>query len=266
MIPIILRTIRDRWKMLLAMCLIGVGSQLMYISLYPSFKTSQVNYDEVFKQIPEAFMKVINMDSFQLDTVEKYLTMEMYSMFWLILTIILCLSLPGSGLTAEVERETIVQSAAQPVSRPTVYVGKWLAAVSIFTVFNFVVNVVVFPLCEIFKLSYQPSHFLAVGVIGELFAVALLSLTFAVAAFLSDKGRVYMVMGGVILVMYVINIVSSLKPAIDNLKYASLFHYFDPNKALIKGQYDSSAIFVFIGLIAVGFAVGLMRWRSRDIL
>lgn len=266
MIPIILRTVRDRWKMLLAMCLIGVGSQLMYISLFPTFQSSQINYDEIFKQVPEAFMKVINMDSFQLDTVEKYLTMEMYSMFWLILTIILCLSLPGSGLTAEVERETIVQSAAQPVSRTSIYIGKWLAAVAIFTAFNVVVNVVVFPLCEIFKLAYQPSHFLAVGVMGELFAMALLSLTFAVAAFLSDKGRVYMVMGGVILVMYVLNIVSSLKPAIENLKYASLFHYFDPNKALIRGQYDGTAILVFVGLIVAGFFVGLWRWRTRDLV
>jgi len=266
MITIFIRTIKDRWRMLLAMCIIGVGSQLMYISLYPTFQSSQINYDDLMKQMPEAFKKVINMDSFSMDTIEKYLTMEMYSMFWLVLTIILTLSLAGSSLANDVERETIIQSASQPVSRTKIFFSRWLAAVSIYTAFNFVINAVVFPLCAVFNVDYLPSHFLAVGVMGELLGLALLSLAFAISAWLSDKGKVYMVMGGTVLIMYVLNIISSLKDNLANLKYISIFHYFDPNKALIQGQYDFSAIVVFLGIIVVSTLIGWWRWRTRDVV
>ena len=266
MIAVILRTIRDRWKMLLAICVIGMGTQLMYISLFPSFKTSQINYDDLMKQMPEAFKKVINMESFSMDTIEKYLTMEMYSMFWLILTIIFCLSLGGTGIAAEIERETVVQSAAQPISRTGIFIGKWLASAKLFTIFNIVINAAVVPLCHLFNVTYLPDHFLAVTVMGELFGLALLSLSLAVSAFMSDKGRVQMIMAGAVLVMYVMNIVAAIKPAIDKLKYASLFHYFDPNKALIQGRYDITAIIVFGGLIVIGFAIGWWRFSKRDLV
>lgn len=265
MITILLRTIRDRWKMLLAVTFIGVGTMLMYVSLFPSYQKILSTNQQLYQQMPEALKKAFNIESFSFDTLEKFLNIEMYSLFWLVLTIILTLSLSGSSLAGEVERETTTLTAAQPVSRSTVYVSKFLASAKIFTAFNVIVNASVFPLAAAFHVTIQARNFLTVGVMCELFGLALLGLAFAVSSFMSDKGKVYMTLGGVILVMYVLNIVSAIQPSIENLKYASISHYFDPNTFLVKGQYNLTATLVFSGLLVVGFAVGWWRWGERDL-
>ncbi len=266
MIPIILRTIRDRWKTLLAMGIIGLGTMLMYISMFPTYRNMIEQNTQIFEQMPEAMVKAFNMEDFTFDTLEKFLNIEMYSLFWLVLTIILTLSLSGSSLAGEVERETATLTASQPVSRSSHYIGKFLAAVSIFTAFNVLVNFSVFPIAAAFDLPVQVGHFMTVTVMCELFGLALLGLGFAVSAFMSDKGRVYMTLGGAVLVMYVLNIISAIQPSIDAFKYASLFHYFNPGTFLVKGLYDGTAVAVFSGLAGIGFAIGLVRWRTRDIV
>lgn len=265
MYAIIMRTIRDRWKMLLAMVIIGIGTMLMYTSMFPTYRELMEQNTQLYQQIPEALKKAFNMEDFSFNTLEKFLNIEMYSLFWLILTIILALSLSSNSLAGEVERETIVQSASQPVSRRTIYIGKFLAAAKIFTVFNVLVNASVFPFASIFNITIQAGHFVTVGVMCELFGLGLLGLGFAVSAFMSDKGKTQMILAGTVLVMYVLNIVSGIQPSIEGVKYASLFHYFNPSTFLVKGEYDLVAIVVFVGLAVAGFALGLWRFTKRDI-
>lgn len=266
MITIFLRTIKDRWRMLLAVSVIGVGSMLMYVSMYPTYQKSLAQSQEIFKNMPEALMKAFNMDTLSFDTLEKFLNVEMYSMFWLILTILLTLSLAGNALAGDVERETSTITAAQPVARWKIYGGRFLAAALMVTVFNAFINLSVFPLAAAFNLTAHARNFLMVGLMGELFALALLGVTFAVSAFLSDKGKVYMTLGGVLLVMYVLNIVSALQASLDKLKFVSIFHYFNPGKFLVKGEFDLLATVVFVGLLVAGATIGLIRWRTRDIV
>lgn len=265
MIAIVQRTIRDRWKMLLAMSLIGIGTMLMYVSMFPTYRDMMTQNEQLFEQIPAAIQQAFNMEDFSFNTLEKFLNIEMYSLFWLILTIILTLSLSSNGLAGDIERETIVQTAAQPVRRSTIFIARFLAGAAIFTVFNVLVNVSVFPFAAAFNIDLQASHFVTVGVMCELFGLALLGLGFGVAAFMSDKGKTQMILAGAILVMYVLNIVSGIQPSLKSLQYASVFNYFDPSTFLVKGQYDLLAMVVFVGLAAIGFAVGLWRFTKRDI-
>lgn len=266
MLTILWRTIRDRWRMLLAMTLIGVLTQLMYISLFPTYQKSFAGSEELFKQMPEALKKAFNMEQFSFDSLEKFLTIEMYSFFWLILTILFTLSLAGSSFAGEVEQETATLTAAQPVSRSTVFWGKFIASAKLFTLFNLLVNGIVLPLAAIFDIAISPSHFLVVGIMGELFGLAVLGLATGVSALLSDKGRVYMVLGGGLLVMYVLNIVAGINASLARLKYASLFSYFNPSTFLVKGHYDLTATLVFTGVLVLGLGVGWWRWTRRDLV
>lgn len=265
MLAVLIRTIKDRWRALLAYTLIGAGSQWMYISLYPTFQKSMADYDAVFKNMPEAFMKIINLDNFSMNTLEKYLTMEMYSMFWLILTILLTISLAGQAFAGDIERETIVQTASQPISRKKIFMGKAFAGAAIFTVFNILVNAVVFPLASLYNISYDAAHFVTIFVMGELFGLTLLSVALCLSAWAFERGRVVMIMSGLVLVMYVMNIVAGITTSLDKLKYFSFFHYFNPGQALIHGQYNGTSIGLFFAVIAVTIGVGFWKFVKRDI-
>lgn len=50
----------------------------------------------------------------------------------------------------------------------------------------------------------------------------------------SDKGKATMASGGVLIVMYFLNIISSLKDSLVNLKYASFFNYFNASSLMAK--------------------------------
>lgn len=265
MMAVMTRMWRDRWRMFAAVTGIGLMTMLMYVSLFPTYQKTLAQSGQIYRQLPEALKKAFNIQSFSFDTLEKFLNIEMYSLFWIILTLVLVISLAKSSLAGAIEHETIVQTLAQPVSRRTAYLGKFLMAAKIFTVFNLIVNASVFPLATTFHLTIQPSHFVIVTVMCELFGLALLGLGFSVSSWMSEEGRVNMTLSGIILIMYVLNIVSGIQPKIDGLKYASLFHYFNPYQFLVNGQYDPTAIVVFSGLTIVGFAIGLWRFTTRDV-
>jgi len=266
MITIFWRTIKDRWRMLAAVTIIGSLVQFMYTSLFPTYSKSFGQSEELFKQMPEALKKAFNMDQFSFNTLDKFLTIEMYSFFWIILMILFTLSLAGTSFAGDVERETVTLTAGQPVSRSRVFWGRYLAGVKLFSVFNIVVNFIVLPIASAFKLHIDPLHLLTIMVMGELFGLAVFSVATAVSTFLTDKSKVYMIVGGTLLVTYVMNIISGISEKFANIKYASPFYYFNPNTFLVKGQYNTAAVLVFGSVIIIGTVVAWWRWRQRDIL
>lgn len=265
MIAIILRIFRDRWRMLLAVTVIGVVTMLMYTSLFPTYRDVLAKNNQLYAQMPEALRKAFNIESFNFDTLEKFLNIEMYSLFWPILTVILVLSLASTSVAGEIERETIVQTLGQPISRSVVYVAKFLAAAKIFTIYNVLVNASVFPLAAIFHLPVQVGHFGMAMVMCELFGLALLGVGFGISAFMSDKGKVQMTLGGLVLLTYTLNIVSSLLSSLDKLKYFSFFYYFNPNAFLVKGEYSGVSILYYLALLVIGCTVGWWRFTKRDV-
>ena len=74
-----------------------------------------------------------------------------------------------------------------------------------------------------------------------------------------------MISGGIVLVMYVFNIVASLSQDLDWLKYASFFHYYNYNDALVRGTLDLTNVLVFaIVAVICTFAAGWWFLR-RDV-
>lgn len=266
MMTIFWRVIKDRWRMLAAMTIIGSLVQFMYTSLFPTYSKSFGQSEELFKQMPEALKKAFNMDQFSFNSLDKFLTIEMYSFFWIILMIQFTLSLAGTSFSGDVERETVALTAAQPVSRSRVFWGRFLANAKLFSFFNIVVNAVVLPLAAVFSLHIAVSHLVAITVMCELFGLAVLSIATVVSTFSADKSKVYMIVGGGLLITYVLNIISGISEKFANIKYISPFHYFNPNTSLVKGQYDLTAVLVFSGAIVLGIAFSWWRWRERDVL
>ena len=71
--------------------------------------------------------------------------------------------------------------------------------------------------------------------------------------------------GGVMFAMYVLNIISGLKPGLANLKYASVFHYFIPGDALIRNHLSLLSVGVFVVSTVVFSLIGLAVFTRRDI-
>ncbi|OGY24880.1 MAG: hypothetical protein A2Y57_00955 [Candidatus Woykebacteria bacterium RBG_13_40_7b] len=71
--------------------------------------------------------------------------------------------------------------------------------------------------------------------------------------------------GGVLIIMYALNVFSTFKESLENLKYASLFHYYDFAAAVVNNHIDAlnAAVFLAVGITCT--IIGAIAFVKRDI-
>lgn len=74
-----------------------------------------------------------------------------------------------------------------------------------------------------------------------------------------------MTAGGILIIMYVLNIIAALKDNLKNLKYLSFFYYYDPDQALIKNIINNTGVLVFIIVIVVCTVLAVVWFKKRDV-
>ncbi|MEW6407937.1 MAG: ABC transporter permease subunit [Patescibacteria group bacterium] len=219
MLTIFWRTIRDRKLSLLIYCLAGILLLWMYIGFFPSIRDQAEKFKEVFEAYPESMMKAFNIEELNFDTLEKFLTVEQFSIIWPIMVIFLVVSIAGTALSGEVEKGTAEILLSRPVSRLKIFFSRYLAGLFILLVFTVSSVFFVVPLARLSKVDFVFENYVTIAVLGFLFGWAIFSMGMMFSAIFSERSKTYMVTGGILLVMYVLKIAASLKESLDKLKY-----------------------------------------------
>jgi ABC-2 type transport system permease protein len=85
------------------------------------------------------------------------------------------------------------------------------------------------------------------------------------AVLLLDRGRAAGIAAGVLVVMYLFNVVSALAPDIDWLARVSAFHYFDLHDLLASGDYPIADSVLLAAVAIAAWALALVAFRRRDL-
>jgi ABC-2 type transport system permease protein len=85
------------------------------------------------------------------------------------------------------------------------------------------------------------------------------------AVLLLDRGRAAGIAAGVLVVMYLFNVVSALAPDIDWLARVSAFHYFDLHDLLASGDYPITDSVLLAAVAIAAWALALVAFRRRDL-
>jgi ABC-type transport system involved in multi-copper enzyme maturation permease subunit len=152
-----------------------------------------------------------------------------------------------------------------PVSRIKIFFAKYLGGLALTAVFTALSVFAVIPLAAAYHVDYQASHYVTTFVIGLLFAWAIMSIAFFFSVVFNSKGKAYFIPVGILIVMYVFKIISSLKDNFKDLQYTSFFYYFDANKSLIDNKIDHWSYLVFGGVIIVFTIIAVIWFSKRDI-
>jgi ABC-2 type transport system permease protein len=169
------------------------------------------------------------------------------------------------SIAREVEKGTMEILLSRPVSRLRIFLERYLAGVFMMIVFLIFSIFSVIPFAEIYDVSYVLENYFSVALICLLFSLAIFSLAMMFSVMFSERGKVYMVTGFILVLMYFLKIIASLKETWEDLKYLSFFHYFDAEKALVQNEIDRTAISVFLVVFTVSLGVGIIWFRKRDI-
>lgn len=264
MLTIAIRVLRDKKTTLAVYCIVSILLLWMYMALFPSIQKQAGQLGQFTQSLPEGLNKVFGFGDIDFTNLEGFLTLEYFNFLWQFLTIFLSVSFMGS-LAQDMQRGTMDFVLSRPVSRLKVFIGRvWGTALAVF-IFTVVSILSVVPLSELHGIEYRFSHYITTAVVGFFFSISIVGIASMFSALFSDRGRAYMLSGGILLAMYVANIVANLKEGLEDLKYLSIFHYFDPQQALVEGEVSISAVSVFFGIAIAAMFIGALVFKRRDI-
>jgi len=265
MLSIIKRTISDRKTVILIYVIVALAFLLMYVSMFPSFADQTEQWDQMMKTIPEGMMKAFNLEDYSFARLENFLSGELYSITWPLLLIILAVSTAGAAIASEIEKGTIEIILAQPITRIKFYLSRYIAGLMVIFAFITITIYPAIPMAKIFDISITPVNYSTLALSAFLFGMTVFSIGYALSAVFSDRGKVYFLTAGLMVLMYVLNIVALLKESFSDLKYLSFFHYFDPVDNLVRNQIDEFGVIVFVATTVIAFTIGMIVYNKRDI-
>ena len=263
---IIFQSLRDRFVTVVSYSAGAILLMLMYMAIYPTVKAQADQLNAFLEHMPKGIMQVFGMGSINYAILGNYLSSEQFSLMWPILVIFLTISLGAGWLAGEIEKGTIELSLAQPISRLQLFWGRYTAAAVYLAVFCIASIISIIPIAAAFGFEYSTKGVLSLALVGFLFGLSILSASFFFSAMFSERSRVYLAMSIVLVGMYALNIIASLKPSLSSLGRLSFFHYFVPSPALSDGIITHWAYPVFIGASMVCTLFAAWIFVKRDIV
>lgn len=263
---IISKTIWQNRIKLTASLIILIMFVWMYAGFFPAFQDKTQQMEELMSAYPESLTKAFGLEGESFFTsFESFLGVEHFSIVWPLILIIFALTFASGALAGEVEEGTIEVILSQPISRSRVYFAKYLAGIIMIALFVVISNLSILPLANYYDLTVNVEGVFVVSWLGFLFISAVFSFTFLLSSIFDSRSYPTFITAGLVIIMYVLNILSSLKESAQDLKYGSCFHYFDYQKALVDSNIDSISLIVFIGSIIIFTFCGWLIFNKKDI-
>jgi ABC-2 type transport system permease protein len=266
MYTIFLKTIKEKWILTLSLILISIGTVWMYVALFPTIQTQSKEFEKLLATFPPELWEVfgIQNSNFSMSTLEKFLSVEMYSLLWPMMAIIMVINFGANFIAGEIDKGTMEILLSQPISRIKIYISKVFGGIALISIFNLISIICIIFWAKIYNIEYNFDVYPKMLLMGELFLLAGFGISILFSTIL-EKGKAVFVISGIFLVMYILNIVSVLKKDLDILKYFSFFHYLDMSKVLTTNVLDAQSIWVLSLVTIISLIIGLIWFEKKDI-
>jgi len=258
------RMLRDKWKSFVVYSIAAVAFLEMYVALFPSISQQSAQVDQLLKTFPPELFKAMNMDPAVLSfsNFQAYLSSEYMSFLWPILAIVFAVSIASYIAVNEIDKGTIETLASLPAKRSRVFLERYFAGLLLLAGFCVISMLGAIPLAILHSTDYVLVNFITATVGSFLFILAVYSLATLFSVIFSDKGKASMASGGILILMYVVFIVSTLQDNLKDLKYTSFFNYFSGSELLAKNIYPQYS-FIALGGFAIVATICAMVWFNR---
>ncbi|MFH1149165.1 MAG: ABC transporter permease subunit [Actinomycetota bacterium] len=259
---LILKTVRERWRMAAIFAGVIVGYALLLAAIYPSIGKVKVDYA---KQIPKAFAKFFGASTFNITTYNNYVAIQFLTLMWVILVAAFVISMARRMVAGELKDGTLEFLLSQPVQRwrlLSVQAMLLLAAIVGFvlvTVGSLVAFGAAFGVME----TYAGYAAFILPAIALLTAIAGYSILFS--ALFKDPGRAALAAAGLTLLFYLINFAASYWTRIEFIGWASIFKYYQPLTVLQKATVSPRDVLIPVAFGLACFAGALWAFQRRDV-
>lgn len=262
---LIWRTIRDRRNTIISYSLVTLLLMWMYVAMFPSLQKQAENFNELFKSYPKGLMEAFGAQTNSFDYLDTYLATETFNFTWPLLVVLIAVSFAATGIAADIERGSVEILLSRPISRFRVYIGRYLAAATVIVILTAIAVFSPLMFASFQGISFHASAFGTFFILALLYGLAVVSVSFVISAFCSDKGRAMSLAGGLFVFMYLANIFGLLSEKVRWMTNISYFKYFDPIEGLVHHHLDAMPLLIFGGSILLATVVGAWWYQRRDI-
>ncbi len=261
------RMFKDKFKTFLIYSVSAIGLLEMYIALFPAIRKQAGQFEQILKTFPPDIFKAMNMDSTSMSfsTLESYLSTEYMSFLWPILAIVFAISMANYIFANELDKGTIETLLSLPAKRIKIFFERYLTGLVLIAGFCAFSIMSAMMLAQLHNIDYIFNNFLTATIGSFVFMWAVYSLGILSTVVFSEKGRSTMVASGVLILMYVVNIISSLNTDLENLRYFSFFNYFNGSELLAKNAFPEYMFIGFSGAILLTTIFAAVRFSKRDL-
>lgn len=261
------RILKDKRMSLVAYTVGAIATVEMYIALFPAIQQQAEQLNKLLAAYPKGFMEAFGFNGTEalFSRLESYMSTEYFSFFWPIMVITMMIGFANMMVVTEIEKGTIELSLAQPVSRLKLFFTRYLSGAFYFLVFDLVSIFAIIPVAILNKVDYRLESYFTVTGVSLLFGLSIFSIAVLFSAIFSEKGKAMGASAALLMLMYVLNIVSTLKDALRDVRYFSIFYYFNPATVFGNNEVIKYSVPVFIGIIVIFTAAAAFWFNRRDV-
>ena len=260
------RLVRDRRRSLLWWAVGIVALVAFTVSLYPSLKGEE-SLNEVMNQMPEALRSMFGIDeAIPLTSAPGYLQGRLFGSVLPLLLIVFGIGLGARAIAGAEQEGTLELLLANPVTRRTVVIERYLAMVGMLAALTAVFAVSLVALGAPFgALEDVPLTGLA-GAVAGVFGIALLHATVAYGVGAATGRRAWALSSATVLAVagYLFQGLLGLSDALRPIRFVLPWHWYLGRNMLAQGV-APDAIVVPLVLSAVIFAGGAAVFLRRDL-
>lgn len=259
------RELKNRKWSLLVYC---IGSFLLlwtYAATFTSSQSSTQQLQELIKSYPKGLLDALGLSDLSMNTIEIYLNAKHFSLLWPLLAIILALSRAGNYIAGEIQTGTMGLLLALPLKRWQLFFAKYSAGLLTIIIFTFVSVFGIIPLASLYGVPTHIHTLSSAWVLVTLFMWAIYAVGMLVSAYSQEKGTVYAIAGGLLVILYTANILSLIVSKLHWLRYISPFYYFNTQQVLSTGTIAGSSVLVFGSTILITTTFACRRFCRRDV-
>lgn len=261
-----IKTLKDHWKLVTILSISSISFLLIYVILYPTIAKQAPEFEKLLSQYPKELWSAFGLKdgNFGIGSLEDFLSSKHFSMMWPLMTIGLTTSLAVNAIAGEIETKTMEILLSLPVSRVRVIIGKVFGGIVLITIYSALSVLIVAPMVSVLSIEGRTDVYFPLFVFSTLFAICTYSVSILLSAVFS-KSKATLISIGIFVLMYVLNVVSTLKDSLINIKYFSFFYYFDTNKVIKDLSIPTEGAVVFTVVSIISFVVAVWYFNKRDV-
>jgi len=234
-------------------------------AVYPILLANTAQIEDYMKLFPKQLMAAFGMTGSLADP-GIFFTTYIGSMLWPIVAAVAAIVLATRPAAADAERGWSDLPLGTPLTRGRYLGAAILCQLVILAALALVTVGGVLAVGTLVGAGFDSGRFLAAGVVLWLFACAIAGVTSLAAVITLSRSVAASIAAGILIAMYLLNIVAQVQPDLAWLGNLSAFRYAGVGTLIDRGTVDWVGIAVFTVVAVAGWMASLVLFRRRDLL